>query len=69
LQAEHREEQDAAGGASGMMSAARNLRNAAEVAAAARQVIAVGEARLRQLGEKVPVSMVPSLSQGATLPK
>jgi hypothetical protein len=51
--AERREKQQAGVGSLGMMSASRNLRNAEEIAAAARQVIAVGEARLRQMGEKV----------------
>jgi chromosome segregation ATPase len=56
MASEHRKEQAGAGSALGAMGASRNLRNAQEIAAAARQVIAVGEARLRQMGEKVPTS-------------
>jgi hypothetical protein len=54
--AQHREERKGGGGSLSMMTASRNLRSAQEIAAAARQVIATGEARLRQLGEKVPSS-------------
>lgn len=54
LRAGHREEQRAGGGSLDMVSTTRSLRSAQEIAAAARQVIAVGEARLRQMGEKVP---------------
>ena len=65
LVAEHREEQKAGGGALGMMPAARSLRSAQEIAAAARQVIALGEARLRQLGEKVAPSTATAGKNGA----
>ena len=60
MASEHRKEQAGAGSALGAMGANRSLRNAQEIAAAARQVIAVGEARLRQMGEKVPASTANS---------
>lgn len=67
LLAEHREEMKSGSGSFGMMPTSRNLRNAEDVAAAARQVIAEGEARLRQLGEN-PAS-VTAKKNGTTVKK
>jgi hypothetical protein len=69
IRAEHEEEQRGAGGSLNAMTAGRNLRNAAAIAAEARQVIAVGEMRLRQLGAKVPASASTAMAKKATVKK